>query len=170
MKTMVTERTGRRGLRSAVFTILILVALLLAFGFFAVRTDYGQQSIERALTKRLGIPIEGMVRGHDHVNAQSERWERREEVKRASYEGRILTINTMSHNQRGDWLGDHTPPNPRAPTLARWRQGELLPTPIIVDLSAELVNWYAPECPNCHHPNQTGATMCEREQCRTSLH
>lgn len=57
MKTMVTERTGRRGLRSAVFTILILVALLLAFGFFAVRTDYGQQSIERALTKRLGIPI-----------------------------------------------------------------------------------------------------------------
>ncbi len=123
-------------------------------------------------SKRLGFTIEGMVRGHDHVNTRdhSERWERREEVRRASFKGRILTINTMSHNQRGDWLGDNTPPNPRAPTLARWRQGELLPTPVIVDLSAELVNWYAPECPNCHHPNQTGATMCERERCRTSLH
>jgi len=127
------------------------------------------QGFRDVCSKRLEFPIEGMVRGHDHVNTQSERWERREEVKRASYEGRILTINTMSHNQRGDWLGDYTPPNPRAPALARWSPGELLPTPVVVDLSVELVNWYAPECPNCHHPNSPGAKRCELEQCHTSL-
>jgi hypothetical protein len=111
--------------------------------------------------ERLDFPIEAMVRGHDHVSHQAERWERKGDVNRASYEGRILTVNTMSYNQLGDWMGMFTPVNPRAPTLARWRKGDILPTPVVVNLSAGLVNWYSPLCPRCNHPNRTGATQCE---------
>jgi hypothetical protein len=105
------------------------------------------------------LPIEGMVRGHDHVNERMERWERKTTVQRSSYEGRILTINALSFNQRRE-PGSHNPPNPRAPVLARWRLGQGLPTPVVVALPSDLVSWYAPTCPNCRQPNATGATTC----------
>ena len=122
----------------------------------------------RICKTNLGLTIKGMVRGHDHIQQNRERWERWEEVRKSSYEGRILTINTMSHNQRTDYLNPlFTKSNPRAPTLARWRSVDNFPTPMIVDLPKDLVSWYAPECPECLMPNETGNSTCV--ECNTPL-
>ena len=127
------------------------------------------QGFREVCKEQLGHPIEAMVRGHDHIHENQARWERKEAVPRGSYYGRILTINTISHNQRGDHLSRYTQPNPRFPTLARWRAGEILPTPVEVHLPLKLVQWYAPSCPNsdCRTVNKTDADKCE--ECGAAL-
>jgi hypothetical protein len=102
------------------------------------------------MTNQLRWPVTGMVRGHDHVSQTPARWHRPGEVARSNYHGRILTINTLSHNQPGE-LHQYNAPNPRLPTLARWQKG-LLPTPVVVDIPEEQVRAYANPCPACNTP------------------
>lgn len=106
----------------------------------------------------LGWDVQGMVRGHDHVHESQERWSRPTQVRRGSFNGRILTINTLSHNQPGE-INPYTPPNPRKPTLARWKLGGM-PTPIVVDIPAVLVSEYAHPCPTCLRPRVGGTCSC----------
>ena len=94
---------------------------------------------------RAGLPIENLVRGHDHVTNGKlpERLDRNSEMRRgqAAYEGRVLTINNLSYNHPGEGP-PYGPPNPRYPVLARLRKGESFPQPIVIHLDEELVNWY----------------------------
>ena len=127
-------------------------------------SSYGSEDFQgfRAVcAEKLGLEVRAMVRGHDHVHETVERWDRPEEVRKGSYEGRVLTINTLSHNQPGE-LNPYTPKNPRAPTLARWRVGEVLPIPVVVGLTAALVAEYTDPCPICQRPRAGTGGQCER--------
>lgn len=94
---------------------------------------------------RAGLPIENLVRGHDHVTNGKlpERLDRNAEMRRGqvAYEGRVLTINNLSYNHPGEGP-PYGPPNPRYPVLARLKKGETFPQPIVIYLDEELVNWY----------------------------
>ncbi len=107
---------------------------------------------------RLDWPLEAMVRGHDHVHETQARWYRPGEVKRGNFGERVLTVNTLSHNQPGE-INPYAPQNPRQPTLARWQAGNL-PTPIVVDIPTELVTAYADPCPTCQRPRKAAACGC----------
>ena len=107
---------------------------------------------------QLDWPLEAMVRGHDHVHETQARWYRPGEVKRGNFGERVLTVNTLSHNQPGE-INPYAPQNPRQPTLARWQAGSL-PTPIVVDIPTELVTAYADPCPTCQRPRKAVACGC----------
>ena len=126
------------------------------------QSSFGSEDFRgfRLVCARLGLRVDGMVRGHDHVDERVERWERKEAVPRGSFEGRVLTINTLSYTQRRE-TSPFAPRNPRSPTLARWRSGESLPTPVVVKIRASDVEWYAPVCATCGRPNRTWASSCE---------
>ena len=61
----------------------------------------------------LELDVGWFVRGHDHVESVSARWERPKE-----YGNRVLTVNSLSYNHE-EIIG--IPPNPRFPTVARWQ-------------------------------------------------
>ena len=108
----------------------------------------------------LGREVEAMIRGHDHVAQTPARWERKKDVRRASYQGRILTVNNMSYTMQRE-VSPFSAKDPRRPTLARWRAGEgHLPTPVEIEISAGLVDWYAPKCRTCGRPNSPQTTHC----------
>jgi hypothetical protein len=56
----------------------------------------------------IGQPVERMVRGHDHLAERYARYER--------YDGRLLTINAMSHRLPRELFDAY----PCAPCVARW--------------------------------------------------
>ena len=112
-----------------------------------------------AAVRPLGLNVHAMVRGHDHVTGQAERWERKEEVPRSSYDGRILTINTLSHTQRRE-THPATIPGRRLVTVARWRACEELPVPVVLEVPDSLAEWYAPVCPVCHLPGPPETDAC----------
>ena len=58
-------------------------------------------------------------------------------------------------------ISPFAPRNPRSPTLARWRGGESLPTPVVVKIRASDFEWYATVCATCGQPNRTWASSCE---------
>lgn len=94
---------------------------------------------------RAGLPIENLVRGHDHVTNGKlpQRIDRNIEMRRGqvAYEGRVLTINNLSYNHPGEGP-PYGPPNPRYPVLARLQKGDVFPKPIVIQLDEELVSWY----------------------------
>jgi len=124
-------------------------------------SEFGAEDFHsfRRVCGAMGLVIDSMVRGHDHTRDKPARWWRPNSVRGASYEERILTVNTLAYTQ-GREVNQFAPPNPRAPTVARWRPGEVRPTPIELHLPAALVAWYAPICPKCRQPNATYATVC----------
>ena len=83
---------------------------------------------------RVGLDVECLVRGHDHVDANQGRWERLEE-----YGNRVLTINSISYNQEPI---TGVPSDPRWPTVACWRPGRRL-VPLEVRYSQALWDHYA---------------------------
>jgi hypothetical protein len=114
-------------------------------------------------TRITGRTVSAMIRGHDHILTTPARYERKGKVNRASYEGRILTVNNMCFTMPRE-IWPFSAPDPRYPVLGRWRYGkDELPTPIILRLPAELVAWYAPRCTTCGRPNDTRSSRCELE-------
>lgn len=109
----------------------------------------------------LGRPFGAFVRGHDHVCHGQARYERLGRVARGSYRGRVLTINNMAYVQAREVL-DLGAPRARFPTLGRWRPGDLMPVPVVLELSESLACWYAPECARCRRPNDILARRCEQ--------
>lgn len=87
-------------------------------------------------------PIDSIVRGHDHISngTLQERYDRSSDTRRGlpTYDGRVLTINNLTYNHSGEYVA----PNPRYPVMARLRRGEVFPTPLILKLDKDLVDWY----------------------------
>lgn len=107
----------------------------------------------------LGLDVRAMVRGHDHVAGRAERWERKLKVPLSSYDGRILTINSLSHSLRRE-IHPALAVGPRIPTVARWRVGEELPSPVEIEPPPDLVRFYAPICPVCRLPGPPQRDRC----------
>lgn len=115
---------------------------------------FGAQDVGRFIdaASRLGLALRSVVRGHDHLSASEDRWERPGRVRRASFEGKVLTINTMSYARPDElWSRPH---EPRNPVLCRWTKNEQLPTPVVLELERmALDNYGAPPLPTeIQHP------------------
>jgi len=113
----------------------------------------------REVCNQLGIKLDSMIRGHDHIADSKARWVRPGKMKRGNFEYRVLTINTLCYNQSGE-INPYTEQNPRYPTIAKWKAGEILPTPYVIKLSAEIVNQYAKPCSNCGKPRIENTCTC----------
>ncbi len=108
---------------------------------------------------KIGIKVNSMVRGHDHVSEQTSRWDRPEQVRRGDYESRVLTINSLSYTQTGE-LNTHSPSDPRQPVIARWKNGDVFPTPYVIDLSSTIVKDYSKPCGTCKKPTIENTCTC----------
>ncbi|HEX6371908.1 MAG TPA: metallophosphoesterase [Longimicrobium sp.] len=98
-------------------------------------SEFGREDFAAfcALSRKLGRPIERMIRGHDHVEerfAIYPAWERHP----------ALTINTLSHRLPREVFGDYE----RVPVVARWVRGEL-PEVRRLFVPAELIREVYPE-------------------------
>ena len=108
----------------------------------------------------LNIPINSMVRGHDHISDQTARWDRPTQVRKGDYEARVLTINSLSYTQTGE-MSPYAPDNPRQPVIARWQEGDILPTPYVINLSSDIVENYIKPCSVCNKPTIEQTCTCE---------
>ncbi|MFM2153574.1 MAG: hypothetical protein RL199_2009 [Pseudomonadota bacterium] len=122
--------------------------------------EFGGRDFERFRTRMagLGLPVDAFVRGHDHL-ATTARWAR-PETPRGHFEGRVLTVNTLSFTLARESGAVDAAPRARVVTVARQRPAERWPTPVELHGPQRLVDWYAPVCPACGLPNQLGSDRC----------
>ncbi len=84
--------------------------------------------------RSIGEDVEQIVRGHDHVDAHTARWERL-----SGYGNRVLTINSLSYNQEVIY---GIPPDPRWPTVAVWKPRTRELQPVELHYAGWVGDWY----------------------------
>lgn len=131
----------------------------------SMQSEFGSAAFAefRDACARAGRPVESFVRGHDHVNVPGEhaRYQRLSQMYRGKpgYEGRVLTVNTMTYNHPGEGMFGGAP-NPRYPVMARISAKAPMPVPEILKIDGRLVAWYGPICSRCGFTNPTGIPAC----------